>query len=175
MNRYVRLLVAPAAALGAAAALWLMVGLPAWRDLPAIRRELAERRGQLEAITAPAEGTGEAQRSSQQLAGAAAALGKAGAPAGQALEIIVTLERTAEERRVTQRLQLGDAVAVGRSSWQKSEVTLEVIGPFDAVASYLADLHRLPWLLNVTQLDLRSEQDGNVRAAISGRLLWRPS
>lgn len=174
MSSYVRLLSAPAAALVGGAALWLLVGLPSWRALPGIRQELAERRGQLEAWAAP-ERNGGAQQRDQLATAAVESLREAGAPSGQALDVIVTLERAAEARRVTHRLQLGDPTPVGRSGWQQSTVNLEIIGSFGDVAGYLADLHRLPWLLNATQLNINRDQSGNVRAAVNGTMLWRPS
>lgn len=174
MSSYVGLLSAPAAALVAGAALWLLVGLPSWRALPGIRLELAERRGQLEAWAAPGRGEG-AQQRDQLVAAALESLRGAGAPSGQALDVIVTLERTAEARRVTHRLQLGDPAPIGRGGWQQSTVNLEIIGSFEDVVGYLDDLHRLPWLLNATQLSIDRDQAGNVRAAVNGTMLWRPS
>ncbi len=173
MSPYVRLLAVPAAALAAGAALWLLVGAPSWRDLPDIRRELAERRGQLEAWTTPNRHAGEDQQRGQHVAAATATLKQAGAPAGQALDVIVTLEQIATSQGVIQRIQLGDPIAVGSSDWQQSVVNLEVIGTFDAVAGYLADLHRLPWILNLTQLNIQREQPGKVNATVVGTMLWR--
>lgn len=155
--------------------MWLLVGLPSWRDLPRVRQELAERRGQLEAWSNPSRGAGEQQERERKLAEAAAALRRVGAPAGGALEVIVGLERAAEARGVTQRLQLGDPEPIGRSSWQRSQVNLEAIGRFGDVAAFVDDLRRLPWLLDVTQIGIRRDAEGNVRAALAGTLLWQPS
>lgn len=174
MKPYLRLLAVPLAAAAAGAALWLLVGLPAWRALPGIRAELAERRGQLEAWSAPGRGAGAEQRN-LQVAAAAAALRGAGAPAGQELEVILVLERTAEARHVVHRLSLGEPSPAGKSGWQQSQVDVEVVGSFDDVAGFLDDLRRLPWLLNISKLDLRRDQPGTVRAAVAGTLLWRPS
>ncbi len=174
MSSYVRLLAVPAAIMAAAAAMWLLVGLPSWRDLPGIRQELAQRRGELEAVAATTRGSSGAG-DSHELDAALAAVRGAGAPLGQELDVIVTLERRAEARQLTQRLQLGDPTPLGRSTWQQSDVNLEVIGSFAAAVAYLDDIRRLPWLLNVSSLSIQREQSGKVRATIVGTMLWRPS
>ncbi len=174
MSSYVRLLAVPAAALAAAASLWVFVGLPSWKDLPEIRHELAQRRGQLEAVTSPTRG-GSSAEDGRELDAALATVRGAGAPLGGELDVIVTLERRAEARRLTQRLQLGDPTPLGRSSWQQSDVNLEVIGSFGAIVGYLDDLRGLPWMLNVTSLSIQREGTDQVRAAIAGTMLWRPS
>jgi hypothetical protein len=174
MNTSVRLLAVPTVALAVGAALWFLIGVPSWRDLPEIRRDLAERRGQLEAWTTPKSSHAEEdQQRGQHVGAATATLEQAGAPAGQALSVIVTLEQIAASRNVIQRIQLGDPTIVGNNGWQQSVVNLEVIGTFDAVANYLADLYRLPWVLNLTQLNIQREQPGKVNATMVGTMLWR--
>jgi Tfp pilus assembly protein PilO len=150
------------------------VGKPALADLPGIRHELAERRGQLEAFSAGSSMEAATRQLQAELDAAMPTITAAAVASGSELEVIVTLERLANSRNVLEQLQLDDPKPIGPSGWQERTLSITITGKFPAVAQYLADLRQLPWLLTFGSLSINRSDASNVRATLTGRLLWQP-
>ena len=153
--------------------LWFGVGQPAHRDLPNIRRELAERRGQLEAYSVNSNTNNNAPKLQEKIDAAQPILIAAGLARGQELNVIETIERLAANRGVTERLSLEDIGSTNKNGWYQNKISIEVTGSFTVITQYLADLRQLPWLMTFSTLNLTRDTAPNVRATLTGRIMWR--
>jgi Tfp pilus assembly protein PilO len=173
MKPIIRAATLPTLLLITALGLWFGVGQPAHRDLPNIRHELAERRGQLEAYGLNSNTNNNAPKLQEKIDAARPILMTASLVRGQELDVIETIERLAANRGVTERLNLEDIGSINKNNWYQNKISIEITGSFTAITQYLADLRQLPWLMTFSTLNLTRDTAPNIRATLTGRIMWR--
>lgn len=154
--------------------IFIWIGAPAKNQLPQLRQTINERRGQLDAylkINAKQKTLNPETSNNDSLQ----IIKQAALPQGKELELITSIEKLADQRRVTEKLRLDEGKPSGSNGWEKSLIYLEIHGSFASIVNYLRDLERLPYVLAFNSLKVSQAESPNIQAVVSGSVLWRPA
>jgi len=95
---------------------------------------------------------------------------------GRELDFVTAIESAAAASGVDEKLTLETANQREISTWEREiPVTIEASGPYPGVAAFLDALQRMPYLLDMSTLDLSPKSDekpGSVHLEIHGVAYW---